>query len=72
MFSALPGNQYYQHRDLAIEADWSNAAFWYGAASLGCQVDIRGLSTAYSVQGDMCIVPYFVKLQGEGLVGPGT
>ena len=63
----VPGNQYYQHRDLAIEADWSNAAFWYGAASLGCQVDIRGLN-ACSVQGDMRIVPYFVKLQGEGLV----
>lgn len=63
----VPGNQYYQHRDLTIEADWSNAAFWYGAVSLGCQVDIRGLN-ACSVQGDMRIVPYFVKLQGEGLV----
>ena len=63
----VPGNQYYQHRDLAIEADWSNAAFWYGAVSLGCQVDIQGLN-AYSVQGDMRIVPYFMKLQGEGPV----
>ena len=63
----VPGNQYYQHRDLAIEADWSNAAFWYGAVSLGCQVDIQGLN-AYSVQGDMHIVPYFMKLQGQGAV----
>nr|WP_300170313.1 3-phosphoshikimate 1-carboxyvinyltransferase [uncultured Flavonifractor sp.] len=63
----VPGNQVYQHQDLAIEADWSNAAFWYGAVSLGCQVDIQGLN-AYSVQGDMRIVPYFVKLQGEGQV----
>ena len=63
----VPGNQYYRHRDLAIEADWSNAAFWYAAASLGCPVDIQGLN-ACSVQGDMRIVPYYMKLQGEGPV----
>ena len=63
----VPGNQTYQPRDLTIEADWSNAAFWYAAVSLGCHLEIQGLSP-YSVQGDMRIVPYFLKLQGKGPV----
>ena len=63
----VPGGQYYRHRDLTIEADWSNAAFWYAAVSLGCAVEIQGLN-AFSVQGDMRVVPYYVKLQGAGTV----
>ena len=63
----VPGNQKYQARDTVIEADWSNAAFWYAAVSLGCDLDIQGLN-AYSAQGDMRVVPYYLKLQGEGTV----
>lgn len=63
----VPGNQKYQARDVVIEADWSNAAFWYAAVSLGCELDIQGLN-AFSAQGDMRIVPYYMKLQGTGLV----
>ena len=63
----VPGNQVYVHRDLAIEADWSNAAFWYAAIFAGCQVELKGLN-AFSVQGDMRVVPYFMKLQGRGAV----
>lgn len=63
----VPGGQSFQARDLTVEADWSNAAFWYEAVSLGCQLDIQGLN-AYSVQGDMRIVPCFLKLQGRDAV----
>ena len=63
----VPGNQSYQPRELTIEADWSNAAFWYGARFLGCPVEIGGLN-AFSTQGDMRIVSYFMKLQGAGPV----
>ena len=63
----VPGNQTYQPRDLTIEADWSNAAFWYAAQFVGCDLEIQGLN-AFSTQGDMRIVPYFVKLQGKGPV----
>lgn len=63
----IPGKQHYQSRDITIEADWSNAAFWYAAVSLGCDLDIQGLN-AYSAQGDMRIVPYFLKLQAKGRV----
>ena len=63
----VPGNQSYRPRDLTIEADWSNAAFWYAAQFVGCDLEIGGLN-AFSTQGDMRIVPYFVKLQGKGPV----
>ena len=61
----VPGNQYYQHQNLAIEADWSNAAFWYGAKCLGCPVEIGGLDQA-SVQGDRAIAGFYDQLQGIG------
>ena len=61
----VPGNQYYQHQNLAIEADWSNAAFWYGAKFLGCPVEIGGLDQA-SVQGDRAIAGFYDQLQGTG------
>ncbi len=61
----VPGNQYYQHRDLAIEADWSNAAFWYGAKFLGCPVEIGGLD-GNSVQGDRAIAGFYERMQGKG------
>lgn len=63
----VPGNQKYQARDVVIEADWSNAAFWYAACFMGCELDIQGLN-AFSAQGDMRIVPYYMKLQGTGPV----
>ena len=61
----VPGNQYYQHQNLAIEADWSNAAFWYGAKFLGCPVEIGGLDQA-SVQGDRAIAGFYDQLLGTG------
>ena len=61
----VPGNQYYQHQNLAIEADWSNAAFWYGAKFLGCPVEIGGLDQA-SVQGDRAIAGFYEQMGGAG------
>ena len=63
----VPGNQVYQHRDLAIEADWSNAAFWYAARLLGCQVEAAGLNPA-SVQGDRVIAAFCDRLRESGPV----
>ena len=63
----VPGGQRYQPRDMAIEADWSSAAFWYAARFLGCPVDIRGLSP-YTPQGDLRIVPYTRRLHSRGAV----
>lgn len=59
------GNQTYRAADAAVEADWSQAAFWYAAIALGSPVELEGLN-AFSAQGDMQIVPDFLKLQGPG------
>ncbi|USF28451.1 3-phosphoshikimate 1-carboxyvinyltransferase [Firmicutes bacterium ASF500] len=63
----VPGDQEYIPQNVTIEADWSQAAFWYGAIALGNQVELEGLN-AFSTQGDMCIVPCYLKLQGVGEV----
>lgn len=62
---AIPGNQHYQPRNLAVETDWSNAAFWYAANFLGAQVDIRNLNLD-SVQGDRQIGTLYWKLARPG------
>lgn len=63
----IPGRQLYQPRDFTIEADWSQAGFWYAAVALGNPVELAGLNP-FSTQGDMRIVPCFMKLQGSGTV----
>lgn len=62
---AIPGNQRYEPKELAVEADWSNAAFWYAANFLGAQVDIRGLNLD-SVQGDRQIGTLYWTLARPG------
>ena len=61
----VPGNQVYHHRDLTIEGDYSQAAFWYAAIGVGNEMDLEGLN-AFSVQGDMRIVPYWLRLREVG------
>lgn len=50
----VPGNQTGHPADMTVEADWSNAAFWYAAAYLDSKLDIQGLNYQ-SAQGDACI-----------------
>lgn len=61
----VPGMQQYRSRDMSMEADWSQAAFWYAAAALGSEVDIQGMN-ALSAQGDMVVVPHYLKLTAPG------
>lgn len=61
----VPGGQKYQAAELTIEADWSQAAFWYAAIALGSQVEVEGLNP-FSIQGDMVIVPHFQRLSRPG------
>ncbi len=63
----VPGNQIYRPRDMAVESDYSQSAFYYAANGLGNQVDIHGLNPN-SAQGDMRIAPYYTKLCGNGMV----
>ena len=55
----------YQPFDRTVEADWSQAAFWYAAIALGSRVEPEGLN-AFSVQGDMAVVPHFLRLTHPG------
>jgi len=59
------GNQTYRAADVTVEADWSQAAFWYAAKSLGSSVEVNGLDVA-SIQGDRAIVDWFVSLSQPG------
>ena len=60
-----PGGQRYRPRAVSIEADWSQAAFWYTSMALGHPVEPQGLNPA-SAQGDMCIVSYCQRLRQSG------
>ena len=55
----------YQPFDRTVEADWSQAAFWYAAIALGSQLELTRLN-AFSVQGDMAVVPHFLRLTQPG------
>lgn len=48
-----------------VEADWSQAGFWYAAIALGSQLELEGMN-AFSAQGDMAIVPHFLRLTQAG------
>ena len=63
----IPGGQAYRPKNMAVESDYSQSAFYYAANGLGSKVDIQGLNP-FSAQGDMRIVPYFLKLCGKGRV----
>ena len=57
----------YVSRSCRVEADWSQAAFWYAAQGLGCRLDVDGLDPA-STQGDRRIFPYSLRLRSPGPV----
>lgn len=67
----IPGNQRYQPLEAAVEADWSQAAFWYAAQGLGNAVTIAGLNPK-SIQGDRVMASFAEMLRGESLHGGVT
>ena len=58
---SIPGKQRYQPIRQTVEADWSQAAFYYAAHGLGSDLLIQGLSP-FSTQADTKIVPYYMEL----------
>lgn len=52
---------------MAIEADWSQAGFWYAANGLGNRVDIKNMNPR-STQGDRRAAAYYEKLCQSGIV----
>ena len=57
----IPGGQRYQPQDLAVEGDFSQAAFFYTANALGSDITLTNLSEA-SAQGDRRIVTIIEEL----------
>lgn len=64
-FFSVPGCQNYRAQNREIEADWSQAAFWYAANFLDSHVEIQGLS-AHSSQGDLRVASDYWKLARPG------
>lgn len=63
----IPGNQHYCSRETAVEADYSQAAFFYAAAGLGNPLTVTGMNPG-SRQGDRMILDYEALLEGPGPV----
>lgn len=57
----VPGGQEYRPCPMTVEADWSQAAFWYEARFLGSDVEITGLCEN-STQGDAVIDVLFEEM----------
>ena len=67
----VPGNQTYHAFEAAVEADWSQAAFWYAAAGIGNGVTVAGMDEK-SIQGDRVILEWGRMLRNEPLRGGVT
>ena len=61
----VPGNQTYHPFEGVVEADWSQAGFWYAANFLDSQVEIRGLDPN-SAQGDKVVSELYWQLARPG------
>ncbi len=57
----IPGQQRYQAADMAVEGDYSGAAFFAAMNALGAHIEITGLSLD-SLQGDRVYARYFESL----------
>ena len=64
-FGVEPG--VYSPFEETVEADWSQAAFWYAAIALGSNLRLRGLK-GQSSQGDAAVVSHSKKLALTGEV----
>lgn len=62
---AVHGGQRFALGDCAVEADWSQAGFYYAALGIGNDLTITGMNPD-SVQGDRKIVPYYRNMKENG------
>ena len=63
----VPGGAY-RSFEAAVEADWSQAAFWYTAQGLGNPLTIQNMNLK-SIQGDRVMADFAEMLRGEPLSG---
>ena len=60
----IKGNQSYKAVDCSVEGDFSQAAFWLVAGTLGADVECQGLDLA-SLQGDKAILDIIRQMGGR-------
>lgn len=60
----IPGNQKYKSKNYKVEGDFSQAAFWLTAGTLGGQVECTDLNVN-SLQGDRIIVDIIKEMDGN-------
>ena len=61
----VPGGQQYRPFEMAVEADWSQAAFWFAARNLGSTIAVQNLNP-HSTQGDRAAARWSEVLAGSG------
>lgn len=61
----ITGRMPYQAGNRTVEADWSQAAFWYAANFLGSDIAIQAMNP-YSAQGDKAVSAFYWKLARPG------
>lgn len=61
----MTGKMDYQAGNRTVEADWSQAAFWYAVNFLGSDITIREMNP-YSAQGDKAVSAFYWKLARPG------
>lgn len=64
-FFRVRGKARYSPVNAAVEADWSQAAFWYAAVNLGSELNIKGMNLS-SLQGDRAAKDLFALLAKPG------
>lgn len=69
-FSVRGGQRFQSPGEIAVEGDWSNAAFFLGAAALGNPVEVTGLDPA-SAQGDRAAADWLPRLEGYCTIDMG-
>jgi len=60
----IKGNQLYKAVDCSVEGDFSQAAFWLVAGTLGADIECLGLNLA-SLQGDKAILEIIQRMGGR-------
>ena len=61
----IPGSQTYRAHTIKLEADWSQAGFWFAANALGSTVKILDLNRSSS-QGDRVVADHYARLIQPG------
>jgi 3-phosphoshikimate 1-carboxyvinyltransferase len=60
----VSGGQHYRAQDIAVEGDWSQAAFWTVGGSLGEEVVCEGVDGA-SLQGDRAVIEIMRRMDAN-------